>query len=330
VSREQRFEARKNLRANLSQHWRNSPPGTDVLAWIVPNPNHPLAPAALRSWIAHLSRDGYIENVASIPLVVRGVIAIALIARWRAPRVPLAITIAFALLATGPFVRLAGIDTHVPGPWALLRYMPIVELARSPSRFSILVMLGFAAMLASALSAIVSRRPAARRPILAAVTVLLLIELVPAVPLHSAAIPSIYQTIANDPRPEVAVLELPFGVRDGTRSVGNFTARTQYFQTAHHKPILGGYLSRVSQRRVAQTRRHLVLRLLMYLSEGNRLSRAISPITRGQWDEFTTTNGIGYVVVDHAKAAPELLSLVDSTLHLTEIGQDGSFHLYRP
>jgi len=330
VSREQRFEARKNLRANLSQHWRNSPPGTDVLAWIVPNPNHPLAPAALRSWIAHLSRDGYIENVASIPLVVRGVIAIALIARWRAPRVPLAITIAFALLATGPFVRLAGIDTHVPGPWALLRYMPIVELARSPSRFSILVMLGFAAMLASALGAIVSRRPAARRPILAAVTVLLLIELVPAVPLHSAAIPSIYQTIANDPRPEVAVLELPFGVRDGTRSVGNFTARTQYFQTTHHKPILGGYLSRVSQLRVAQMRRHMVLRLLMYLSEGNRLSRAIPPITRAQWDEFTSAYSIGYVVVDHARAAPELKLLVDSTLHLTEIGQDGPFHLYRP
>ena len=182
--------------------WRNSPPGIDLLAWFVPNPNHPLAPASLRSWISHLTRDGYLENVASIPLVALGVIAIALIARWRPPRVPLAITIAFGLLATGPFVRLAGIDTHVPGPWALLRYVPIVELARSPGRFSILVMLGIAVLLASALSAIVSRRPAARRPILAAVTVLLLIELVPAVPLHSAAIPSIYQTIANDPRAE--------------------------------------------------------------------------------------------------------------------------------
>jgi hypothetical protein len=314
----------------LKIFWRNSPPGIDLLAWIVPNPNHPLAPASLRAWVSHLTRDGYLENVASIPLVVLAVIAFASIGRWRAPRAPLAITITFALLATGPFVRIAGIDTHVPGPWALLRYVPIVEMARSPSRFSILVMLGVATLLASALSAIVRRRLAARRPILAAVTLLLLIELVPAVPLHSAAIPSIYQTIATDPRPEVAVLELPFGVRDGTMSVGNFTARTQYFQSAHHKPILGGYLSRVSQRRVAQTRRRPVLRLLMYLSEGNRLSRAIPPITRAQWDEFMSANGVGYIVVDHLKASPELQSLIVSTLQLTEIGQDGSFHLYRP
>jgi len=310
--------------------WRNSPPGIDLLAWIVPNPNHPLAPASLRSWMSQLTRDGYLENVASIPLVALGVIAIALIARWRPPRVPLAITIAFGLLATGPFVRLAGIDTHVPGPWALLRYVPIVELARSPSRFSILVMLGIALLLASALSTIVSGRPAARRPILAAVTVLLLIELVPAVPLHSAAIPSIYQTIATDPRAEAAVLELPFGVRDGTRSVGNFTARTQYFQTAHHKPILGGYLSRVSQRRITETRRHPVLRVLMYLSEGNSLARAIPPITRAQWDEFAAANSVGYVVVDHSRASPELQALIVSTLRLNEIGHDGSFHLYSP
>jgi hypothetical protein len=310
--------------------WRNSPPGIDLLAWVVPNPNHPLAPASLRAWVAHLTRDGYLENVASVPWVVLGLLAVAAIGRWRAPRAPLVMTIAFALLATGPFVRFAGTDTHVPGPWALLRYLPVVELARSPSRFSILVMLGVATLLASALSAIVRLRPAARRPILAAVTVLLLIELLPAVPLHSAAVPSIYQTIASDPRPEAAVLELPFGVRDGTMSVGNFTARTQYFQTIHHKPILGGYLSRVSQRRVAQTRRHPVLRLLMYLSEGNRLARAIPPITRAQWDEFAAANRVGYVVVDLSRASPDLQAVIVSTWRLTEIGHDGSFHLYRP
>ena len=310
--------------------WRSSPPGVDLIAWFLPNPNHPLAPAAMRAWVSHLSRDGYLENVASIPLVALAVIVYASMRGWRVPRAPLAITMAFALLAMGPFVRLAGIDTHVPGPWALLRYVPIVELARSPSRFSILAMLGVAAMMASALSAIVRRRPAGRPMILAVVTGLLLIELLPAVPLHSAAIPSIYQTIKTDPRPEVAVLELPFGVRDGTRSVGNFTARTQFYQTVHHKPILGGYLSRVSRRRVAETRRHQVLRLLMYLSEGHTLARAIPPITRAQWDEFAAANAIGYVVVDDARSSPALQSLISSTLRLTEIGQDGPFRLYRP
>ena len=310
--------------------WRSSPPGIDLIAWFVPNPNHPLAPASIRSWLSHLSRDGYLENVASIPFVALGVIVVAACGRWRVPRAPLAIAVAFALLATGPFLRIAGVDTHLPGPWALLRYVPIVELARSPTRFSIMVMLGVAALMASGLSALVHRRPAWRRPILASVTCLLLAELAPAVPLHSAAIPSIYETIAKDPRPEVAVLELPFGVRDGTMSVGNFTARTQFFQTAHGKPILGGYLSRVSQRRVVETRRHPVLRLLLYLSEGQTLSPSTVPITRAQWDEFTAANGIGYVVLDYTRAPTELQSLITAKLHLTEIGQDGPFHLYRP
>ena len=113
-------------------------------------------------------------------------------------------------------------------------------------------------------------------------------------------------------------------------SVGNFTARTQYYQTAHRKPILGGYLSRVSQRRVARTRRDPVLRLLLYLSEGHRLLRAMPPIARAEWDAFAAANRVGYVVVDQTRATPELQALIVSTLRLTEIGRDSSFRLYRP
>jgi len=89
-------------------------------------------------------------------------------------------------------------------------------------------------------------------------------------------------------------------------------------------------LSRVTQRRVVETRRHPVLRSLLYLSEGQTLSPSAFPIARAQWDEFTAANGVGYVVLDYARASPELQSLITSKLHLTEIGLDGSFHLYRP
>jgi hypothetical protein len=311
--------------------WRSSPPGIDLLAWVAPNPNHPLAPASIGEWLSHVTRDGYIENVASIPLVVLAVIAFALAHGWRPPAAPLAITIGFGLLALGPFVRIVGTDTHVPGPWALLRYLPIVGLARSPSRFSILVMLGVAAAMAGALHAIVLRRPAARLLTLSVITCLLFIELLPAPrTLHSAAIPTVYRTVAADPRQEVAVLELPFGLRDGTMSVGNFTARTQFYQTAHHKPILGGYLSRVSQRRVADTRRDPLLRALLRLSEGQAISKDEPEILRAQWKEFTRRNAVGYVVVDHERASPDLRSLITSTLQLPEIGMDGALHLYRP
>ena len=76
------------------------------------------------------------------------------------------------------------------------------------------------------------------------------------------------EIIAADPRP-VRVLNLPFGVRDGTSSLGNFGARSLFEQTRHGKALIGGYLSRVSERR----RRTMVeafpeLAALLDLSEG--------------------------------------------------------------
>ena len=52
-----------------------------------------------------------------------------------------AFALVFGALALGPFVHVAGINTHIPGPWSLLRYVPVIGLARTPSRFSIVAML---------------------------------------------------------------------------------------------------------------------------------------------------------------------------------------------
>ena len=41
-------------------------------------------------------------------------------------------------------------NTHVPGPWAFLRYVPVIGLARTPSRFSIVFMLALAVLFAAA------------------------------------------------------------------------------------------------------------------------------------------------------------------------------------
>ena len=51
--------------------WRSSPPGADLLAFVIPNPNHPLMPTAAADWLAS-HPNGYLENVVSIPLVALG------------------------------------------------------------------------------------------------------------------------------------------------------------------------------------------------------------------------------------------------------------------
>ena len=65
--------------------------------------------------------------------------------------------------------------------------------------------------------------------------------------------------------------------------------------------------------------------------EGSSPLRDAQLIARGQFAPFfAAANSVGYVVVDHSRASPELQALIVSTLRLHEIGHDGSFHLYSP
>lgn len=317
-------------------YWRSSPPGVDLLAFVLPNPNHALWGAPIQDLIVRLSErpDGYPEFTASIPYVAIGLFAVAWwLFGWRPVPLPVVFPITFALLALGPFIQIAGVNTHIPTPWALLRYVPLVGLARSPSRFAVLAMMGLATLFALALVHVTSRyaetRPERRRLILAAVAALLVFELSPAPrTLYSAEIPAIYQTIAADPSPSVRVLGLPLGVRDGASSIGDYSALSQYFQTAHGKGILGGYISRVSDRRKHRLQRIPMYDALMTLSEGKPLSLVQRQRAEATTARFITRTRVKYVVVDLKRTPPALLDFACRTLGLMKIEENGGRALY--
>ena len=181
--------------------WRSSAPGIDAAAWLTPNPYHPFWGSATGGWLASMP-NGPEENIASIPLVALAVIAFAIVwRRFRAPGGWWVFTGLAAWLSLGPFVHLAGINTYVPTPWAVLRYLPVIGAARMPTRMTVLVMMGLSMLLAFAVAHICqhSRRS---RVVAAAIAVLLVFELVPSpLKLYSAEIPGVYRIIAADPRP---------------------------------------------------------------------------------------------------------------------------------
>jgi hypothetical protein len=310
--------------------WRSSPRGVDFASFVLPNPNHILAPAAIREWLTGPSADRYFENVASLTWIAPIVVFIAWRNGWRIPRFWAGLGLVFGALALGPFVSVFGMNTHVPGPWAFLRYVPIVGLARTPGRFSIVVMLVVAILFAAALSWLVQRWPQRRRSLMLVTSALLMFELLPAPrPLYSAAIPRIYQYIAETPG-DVRVLELPSGVRDGTRSVGNFSARTQFFQTVHGKRLIGGYLSRVSPRRVADVRRDPMVDALIWLSEGRSIdsSRQQSLVEAGPL--FIQRANVGFVVIDSERTPDALREFAIKAFALQLVDRDHVFELYAP
>jgi len=311
--------------------WRSSPRGVDLLSFLAPNPQHPIA-----RWLTTdqqaLQPTVFVEYTASLSLVALCVIGIAV---WRAGYRPrkgwIAIALGFALLALGPFIIIGGINTHIPGPWALLRYAPGFGLARMPSRFSIVALLGVAVLLAGALAAIGARWPHRRRRIGALIGVLLVIELWPAPrPLYSAHISTLYDRIAEDPRP-VRVLVLPFGVRDGVWETGNFRPRTQYSQTRHGKALIGGYLSRISEQRVDRMLRdYPTLEALVKLSEPKPIGPEVKAMLDAGGHRLMTQGKVGYVVIDSRFIPADRAQLVIDAFRLRERQRDDHLTLYVP
>ena len=314
--------------------WRSSPPGVDLLAFVLPNPNHVLwgAPvqALLDRWTERV--DFYPEAVGSLSLVALGVIVWAWWkGGWPASRIRVGAAVFYALLSLGPFLHVAGVNTQIPLPWSVLRYVPVLGLVRSPGRFAVLLTLMVAVFLAQALAHLGRQHPERRRLWLTTIAVLLAIELIPGPrTLYSAEIPELYRTIAADPRPDVRVLELPVGLRDGTSSLGNFNARTQYFQTLHGKGIIGGYLSRVSPKRRLDAKRAPVLNALLLLSEGRTLTPAQDAAARERAPEFLRRSRLGYVVVDDTRSSPELAAYAVDLLGLRPVAREGPLTLYVP
>ncbi|HET9370895.1 MAG TPA: hypothetical protein VFO19_11630, partial [Vicinamibacterales bacterium] len=310
--------------------WRSSAPGVDALSFLVPNPAHPLAPAALSEWLA-AQPGGYIEQVASLPWVALIVIA----AGWRLVRfrpAPLwtGIALGAAWLSLGPFIRIAGLETFLPTPWALARYLPLLGAARMPGRMVVLVSLALSVIFAAALAALIRRNPPARTGLLAIVTIALAVELWPAPrPLYAASIPAIYRTVASDPR-DVRVLELPLGIRDGLGLLGDSSALPQFYQTAHRKRIIGGYLSRVSTRSKEAHLREPVLKALIELSEGRALDAELEARARADARAFVDRVALGYVVIDRARVSDTLHAFATDALGLSLVGQTGDRELYVP
>ena len=309
--------------------WRSSPPGVDLLSLLGPNPAHPHWRFVAGDWQA-TAPTVFVEFAAGMGLVSLLIVAFAI---WRAslrPTTWLAAFAVFAALALGPFVHVAGVNTYVPGPWAFLRYVPILNLTRMPGRFAILACLLLSVMLALALQALSRRWPSHRRTLLIVAGVLLAVELFPAPrPLYSARVPAVYDIVRDDPRP-VRVLELPFGVRDGVDSEGGFSARYQYHQTYHGKRLIGGYLSRVSKRRFREISSLPTLHALQVLSEDRSLTDGERADADAHIDTFLGRANIGWVVMHPSRTSPALEQFAVERFALERVAADGDAVLYRP
>jgi len=223
--------------------WQSSPAGIDLVTMVEGPPRH-LIFGELVGMFYRMVRISSIEQSGWISLVGLFGIGAALVRYRDQPdvRAWLVLAAAFFAVAIGPFVRIDGVDTGIPGPFALLRYVPPFSNARMPGRAIVVVQLA-----AAVLTAMVLARRTTEWKSGAWWLVFLVLEAVPH-PTPLLAVPpadAVDAAIVGSTAPG-SVLELPMGLRDGFGMIGWLDHRALVHQMHHERPLVGGFVARMS------------------------------------------------------------------------------------
>jgi hypothetical protein len=190
----------------------------------------------------------------------------------------------FIILSLGPLLtlngqnrfNLDGLDVTFPLPFALLHYLPIINANRVPNRFGIPLTMALAVLAGYGVDWIlrqVGKRleiPQSESPIsqsaiplspylpilnlfvthlshffvfLCLLAFLLFDQFSAPLPLTDARIPEVYAQIGAEPD-NFTLMQLPLGWRNSYGTLGAERTQLQYYQAAHHRPMLGGNTSR--------------------------------------------------------------------------------------
>ena len=309
--------------------WRGAPAGIDAAALVLGNPFH----GVWGDWVLSAYRNLHIDVIESCAWL--GVAPLVLLVR-SARRGGLDSTIRFwvyvgagcLLWSLGPHLIAGGIQTGMILPETAARYIPIVDNARIPGRAMIVVYLALAVVAGSALA---HWRRHSRHPalVLALALSALAIDFCPApFPVWKPDRPSVYTVLRDRPEPG-AVCELPLGYADGFGESGVLDRRVLFYQTIHRRPILGGFVSRLSKRVEAAYHDNALIAALLSLSAPDSTDAAPADLpSRDRAADLLERGGIRFLMLNRDTASPRLIEYVSTVLPVTEIAKEGGRSLY--
>jgi hypothetical protein len=251
-------------------------------------------------------------------------------------------TVVFWLLTLGPTLRINGHDTGLPLPFALVVQLPFFKGNRYPSRYSVLLILSLAMLVAFGLAAIVSwckaRPTAARRPMtrtlipLVLMSLLLFEHLSIPLPLSDMRAPVVYKAIADEMPGDWTLLDLPVAWRNGFRVTGTqhpIIMFEQYYQTVHGKRILAGNTSRNPPLKFQYFVEAPVINTLIALETGHTVDPAIVEGDRALAADVLRFFNIEAIVIHPAQVGPEMIPYVETTMPVELFRDDGQILAYR-
>jgi hypothetical protein len=218
----------------------------------------------------------------------------------------------FLILSLGMSLKIAGYDLNIPLPYAFLfKYVPMISFSGVPERFNIMVLLSGALLSGYGLKYLRLKIASGRlkQALTIIVSGLVLLEyLCYPFPSSNQSVSPFYQQLAREPG-QFSVIDTPWG------------SSTLYFQTIHHKPMVGGYITRPSLRQWQEIERTPIITDLMFnrwtFAEPSELRR----LARQAFQKFS----VRYVIV-HWNFNGEIL---EKELGLRPVYQDQTTKVFR-
>ena len=312
--------------------WKTHLPGANLLALFFANPIHALWGPAVSQWYASRGLQPQ-EQAAAIGWVCLVIVGWSKV--WKtnvAARHWLALALAATIFSMGTHLHIAQYNLWCPLPFYILRLVPLLGNVRVPERWMAVGAISWSIVLALALLRLAAARGWSIRKLSFAAAALILIENWPGIP-YASAPPAleIYQRLKE--LPEGAVLTVPLYIGDSSIGTGNAIGSQFLFpwdhlwaQVIHEKPIVGGYVGRISRRIIEAYKEDPFIHRLLDLEEYKIHTQDPEPA----FGEYAVRNlKFRYVLLYRDSTDPESLKYVLGSLPLELVEKEGMIELYR-
>ncbi len=291
----------------------------DLLSFLVPSEHNPI--------LGFLSRDLAFHNMdfAFVGYVTL-VLALIGLAAWRR-RAEFAFWGIAALLCAwimlGPVLHVG--NQALPDfsllPFRLLQSVPLLSANRLPIRYDHLLMLALA-ILAGGGASILFGHLKSRALLILLLPALVLIEHLGApLSMSDLTVPAVYHTIAAEPG-DFSILDLPVSWSSSTFVQGRLYTQSQFYQTVHHKRLLGGNTSRPPAYKFQYFNELPIVHSLILLENGeapdeNTLAEDVQAAP-----EFVRFFDLRYIVARPDQTDAPLLDYARRVFRLTPVSDD--------
>ncbi|MFA5109579.1 MAG: hypothetical protein WC458_03475 [Patescibacteria group bacterium] len=208
------------------------------------------------------------------------------------------LSIFFIFVSLGPILFVGG-RSITPLPYQLLYFLPFLKGILVPSRLIIFFIFSLIIPASYGLKILIDKIKSRffRITIIMGVIGLILFEYssLP-LPLLDTNIPEFYKKLAVE-ESNYTILELPFALSTSFYTLGdiNSSSKLEYFQSVHHKPILGGYVSRVPN--YVHNYYHQLTGLQSAISPSEPMNTKTISLEKAQVKKNFSDLKIGYIII---------------------------------